>query len=61
MSETQPTQSSIEYLAKLADKLGYKEGWTDSSEYILNPANTSFKIMGRWFIKRPNGLAECLE
>lgn len=50
-----------ELLAIFKHNLTPQPGWTDSEEYIRDPNNSTFRIMGRWFIKRGTNHAECLE
>jgi hypothetical protein len=44
-----------EKAARIPQRFGSEEGWTDTVEYIMNPKNTVIRLMGRYWIFPEDG------
>jgi hypothetical protein len=53
--------SKVEHFARLAERFGAEPGWTDTPDYIRDPGNFAFRVMGRWFMKREDGSVDSLD
>jgi hypothetical protein len=61
LNERTQAVSKVEQFARLAERFGAEPGWTDAPDFIRDPNNTAFRVMGRWFLKREDGGVDSLD